>query len=497
MTLHQKGGAGLSGYETFAACLKRCLIETGMRASEISRMLGHRSRTSVQRILQGDTSDKVNARFLQELEEALGKVWPKRHFDDLREALLIAQLGAKRYLNRQAFRRVLHEPELPRMDIIVQTTSTEGVDTEIPLADLLDDILRAERIEIVITGCCEVGLLRLLAEKCAAAGDAGKLAIRHYIDTTEDAVVGNILGIMPLVNHAWYNARLVGAGDCPIQMLQLYRLHALYINCWDEKGSVTGSQMTCVDERTFLRRTYQCLVPTVQTIDRWRSQLELLKPVLDLGGNAEGFLLYTQQYAKLEEKCTILSIKPDVHFNCIPPAVLEKPIAEGFSQAAIAAGDALDALMRSLWVVHERRFNNLYHKKKPTHLVYSRPAMVRFMHTGVLTDHFFLQRPYTVEERRTIIRTLRDAMQENPWFNVHFLKEDIEPRKEISAYGDRGVMIMDAMTGYELSSDHSEALISLPAFIRGYQEYFMNNLLTEAVTSRSETLAVLEELINI
>ena len=118
------------------------------------------------------------------------------------------------------------------------------------------------------------------------------------------------------------------------------------------------------------------------------------------------------------------------------------------------------------------------------------------MHTGVLSDHFFVQRAYTVEERRRIIQVLLDAMRKQPYFHVHFLKEGGPPlRYELSFFDGKGVLLMDAYTGYELAADHSEALITLPAFMEGFRQFYVEELLTHHVMTRTETLRTLERLI--
>ncbi len=480
--------------EQFHACLKRCLEESGLTASEAARLVGFKSRNSIFRILQGETRPEVNARFLDQLQGALADAWPPARWEMLREALEYDRMGPEAYGNRQAFGLLLSDAPEQEPPAVVQTMSINGDVTEEPLADLLRAFSRFRRVEAVITGCCTRAVMDALLQSFEHAAQEGRLTVRHYIDVTEDVVVRNILGVLPLLNKPWYNARLVGPDSCPRQMMQLYRLHALYITCWDEAGRAAGNQMTCIDEGHFVRRIWRCPCPSVQILDRWRFHLELLKPPLALQGDMTDYLRYTEQYGKLEERCTILSIKPDVHFNAISPRTLYASVMGGFQEHGLAEGEALRQLMDAMWKVHEARYNNLLTKRKPTHLIYSRPAMERFMRTGMLADHFFMQRPYSPAERREIIRDLRDCMLQRPWFNVHFLKTDVQPGKEVSLYGDKGVMIMDAHTSYELGTAHSEAFITLPAFREAFRECFMNSLLTDAVYSRAENLQILDQL---
>lgn len=484
-------------YESFADCLKRCLKEADLSASEAARLVGYRSRNSIFRILAGNTGPDINLRFLTALHGALGDSWPMERWLALEQSLAMERLGPERYRDNQAFQRVLHGQSGEMPDYRVVHLRPDGGKAEYALADLLDETARSARAEIVITGCCDNGLARLLAERCGAAGDQGRMTIRHYIDTAESVVTSNILGVLPLVGKPWYNARLVAPGSCPEETISLYRVHALHIRRWDEQDAVQGGMIIRLDEKNFAS---QMMVSgasaAIAVLDRWRFDLDLLKPMPQLDDGVEAFVEYTRQCAWLERDCTICSIKPDVHFNCIPAALLEQAILEGFQQTGMAAGPELNALVDALKRVHDARYANMLEKHKPTHLVYSLPAMERFMRTGVQSDHFFIQRAYTVEERRQIVRGLQEAMISHPWFNVHFLKERApELCNEITFYDGKGVLLMDAYTNYALSEDHSEAVITLPAFMESFHRYFMDELLVHHVMSRAETLRALEALL--
>ncbi len=486
-------------YESFGECLKRTLKEEHMSASEAARLVGFRSRNSIFRILAGDAGEEVKQRFLNALYEAVGAQWPPERWLELREALSVDTMGPLRYQANFAFRKVLHERAGEPMTFQVYRKSENGLGAVCTMEEVLRGIAASPRAEVVITGCCDRDLARLLVDCCEEAGENGTLTIRHYVDTHPEAVSANILGILPLVSKTWYNARLLAPGSCPDQMMDVYRLNAIHVHQWDGLGHPKSAMYLRYDEKNFVvMNQREEDSPFITLLDRWRFQLELLKPTISLSGGSDIFVEYTRQYALLEEDCAILSIKPDVHFNCIPVAALETAIADGFAQSGIAMGPELSALMDELREVHQQRVRNMAEKHKVTHLIYSLPAMERFMRTGVQSDQFFLQRPYTMEERRMCIRFLLDTMREQPYFNVHFLQEDMPPLQyEISFYDGKGVMLMDAYTGYDLDADHSEALITLPAFMEAFQRYYRDELLAHHVLSRRETIKTLEYLLAI
>lgn len=483
-------------YESFGECLKRCLKENGISASEAARMVGFRSRNSMFRILSGEASADVKLRFLEQLREALGKSWPDEYWLALQESLSVERVGAERYEANRAFSRALQAEEQPA-DYVAHHHQRDGEIRHLPLRDVLKEVCRADRVEVIITGCCEAGISRLIAENCNEAASRGALTVRQYIDISEDCVTQNILGVLPLVSKPWYNARLVEPGSCPPEMMAIYRLHCIHFQCWDGAGKPYWNICVRYDTENFTYQNWQeGMCPAVMVVDRWRFQLELLKPLAKPSDGPESFVAYTEQYAHLEENCPILSIKPDAHFNCIPTSLLEQAVLEGFEQSGMAAGPELVTLIDALKLVHDRRFANMMNKRRPTHLVYSLSDMERFMRTGVLSDQFFIQRAYTVEERRQVIRVLLDAMRNHPYFHVHILKEDaLELRYEITCYEGRGVLLMDAYTGYDLDRDHSEALITLPVFRESFRRYFLDELLPHYVRPRADVLRILEHLL--
>lgn len=482
-------------YESFGECLRRCLQEANLSASELARLMKLRSRNSIFRILAGDASPDVCLRFLGTLHNTLGDKWPHDRWIALQEALSVERLGVVGYRSRQAFEQVLYGKPLP-FDAVVEKMNPDDTEDLLSLSAILDKASAAPWAEIVITGCCDSGLTRLLAERCAKAGAEGRLKLRQYIYTAADCVTQNILGVLPLMAMPWYNARLVQPDDCPEEAIALYRMHALHILYQAEDGLAGGMFVRLDKEHFASRMVTRGAIDFIRVLDKHRFDLELLKPLPKTDAGAEAFVEFTETYRELESDCLICSIKPDVHFNLLPADVLESAVRDGFRQMNIADGDALDALITALKDIHLRRLDNMLTKRKPTHIIYSLPAMERFMRTGVQTDHFFVQRAYTVAERRTIVRLLLDTMQHNPWFNVYFLKDAApELRYEISMYGEKGVLLTDAFTGYELQDDHSDALITLPGFISSFRTYFMDELLPHHVLPRAENLRLLEQLI--
>ena len=148
-------------------------------------------------------------------------------------------------------------------------------------------------------------------------------------------------------------------------------------------------------------------------------------------------------------------------------------------------------------MVHVQRFENIFTKRRPTHTILSRRHMECFARSGRQTDHFFALRPYTGKERAAILSHLREQTAKNPFFCIYFLKEDMElPFAEIGLYEGAGALMTKPFTDYNLSGDHAEAIIAQQTFCAQYKAFFVEDLLEGHVTSKDETLRILDDLID-
>lgn len=483
----------MADYETFGQCLQRVLAEHQLSASEAARLVGFRSRNSIFRILNDETSCDVDARFMSALREKVKSKWPQAHWQQLENALHIKRVGVERHLSDQAFCNGMGGHS-EKKDYMVESAGELK-----PLDAMLREICAQGEIGVVICGCCERNLMSMLASCFYEAGSDGRLTVRHYFDIGKSVMVHSILAALPMMSKVWYNARLVDEKHCPAEMAAIYRLNVICLMEKADDGQQVAHQFLQVDGVRFVHlRMPGSRMKLSDVLDRCRFQLDLLKPMTPPHGGPEAFVEYTAQYAQLENDCMILSIKPDVHFNLVPTSMLYQAILEGFEQSGMASGEELDALLDSLREIHDARVSNMYGKRRPTHIVYSLPAMEQFMRTGIQSDHFFIQRAYTPEERRELIRLLLRQMQEDPYFSIRFIRRDLpEIRSEMTFYEGKGVLLLDAYTSYDLHDDHSEALITLPEFMHSFQQFFMETLLNDLTMSRAESLAALEGLLEI
>lgn len=484
-------------YERFGRCLQRLLDEAGISASAAARLVGFRSRNSIFRILNDETSVEINQRFLSQLRDALKEQWPQEAWRQLENALDIERVGLAQHASNRAFCHAM-DGRVEKRAFMVEVYSGEGMQQK-PVEDMLKELIGQGQTSVVLCGCCERSLSAVLASCLNEAGRQGRLSVRHYIDISGHSVVSSLLSVTPLLSKAWYNARLVEEGHCSREMLQLYRLNSIFIHT---EGADRSRIVHCLIQCDRERFVYSCAtgqqVMMYGVLDRCSVQMEDLKPMTPPVEGPEAFVEYSAHYARLEKDSMFLSIKPDVHVNLVPMGLVYDAIREGYARSGMVGEAELDGLLGRLKEIHDARVANMYCKHRPTHLVYSLQAMERFMQTGVLSDHFFLQRAFTPAERREIIRSLIRQVQQDPYFNVRFLKTELpEIRAEMTFFEGWGVLVMDAYTSHNLHGDHSEALLTQPAFMASFQRFFMDVLLERLAMTRAESLAQLERLLRL
>ncbi|MFR5795391.1 MAG: hypothetical protein ACLUI3_07425 [Christensenellales bacterium] len=106
--------------------------------------------------------------------------------------------------------------------------------------------------------------------------------------------------------------------------------------------------------------------------------------------------------------------------NFVAPEVLVGPARDGFAAHGFAQDDALEEMIGQFYKVHQKRFDNYFQKRRPTHAIFSRQAMEQFAQTGLESDHFFAIRPFSPAERVSILTHLKEQNETNPNFCLYF-----------------------------------------------------------------------------
>jgi hypothetical protein len=245
--------------------------------------------------------------------------------------------------------------------------------------------------------------------------------------------------------------------------------------------------------------------PDGAAYDYWQSlisandtDLQPLKAVFSEEHTADDYYSFIENIRLLEKDSNVYMIKPDIPISVVPAQILYQAVADNSTKAGFLPDDQLQQLLEPLYQSHEKRHKHLFHRRRVTHMILSRSAMLEFARTGMQSDHFYGARPYTPQERAQILQLCLDASLSDPYFNIHFaVSEDLMPDTEIIQYEGKGTVLLNAHTSYHLADDHSEAMITHDGFNSQLRQYFVGELLRSHVLPAAETHAFLRGLIRI
>lgn len=485
-------------YERFGDCLQRILKQQHMSAQAAASLMGWRSKNSVLRMMAGETTYALNARFFARLKEAMQTTWPEACFSELEEALEIERLGYQNYMDYQTMNQLLRGEWAEGMsDLTALCEESDGRSVEKPLRALFGEIGAANWVELLICGCCQSNLCQLLAECFTRAGYEGRVSARHYVDVEDTVAVRNVMNVLPLVPMCWYNAYLVEEDACSREKRNLYRGGILLMLVHNGAGRTVCHKLIQYSPTHFL---YIAQPPAwqemVAVLDEDRERFAMLKPPQPLTDSLGDLVTYSDAWRAMEEDCAIYSLKPDVQINCMPCGILLPAVEEAVARIDLQTQGTTEALLARLYDIHDRRFHNMVEKRHPTYLVYSVSAMRQFMRTGVQTDQWFMQRPYTPQERVRVMEVLRAQARENPYFHIYFLRESFPTLPyELTLYEGKGLAVLGCYNSYDFEDDHTEGMMTHPGVMRRFQRYFVDELLKKHVLDAENSLALLDELI--
>ncbi len=208
----------------------------------------------------------------------------------------------------------------------------------------------------------------------------------------------------------------------------------------------------------------------------------------------EDYITFTRSLAALEQNTEIWDVKPDPCLCYIPVDIQKAALSEG-----PIPQEQLTPVMDSLFKVAKNRNDNIYTKRKVTHVILKKNAMRHLALSGKTLDHFWGFRAYTREERLRIFGVLLHQAMENKYFHLHFLNDDDALRDtNIMIYGGKGIFICNSDTDYNLGKKHTDLLVTPPeSFLKSFQQYYMTVLVRELCLSESESIEYLTYLLNL
>lgn len=488
-----------TAFKPFGACLAELLARHRLTAASVSRMMGHKSRTTLRRILQEQANSESIKKFLDEFRAARIIELTDQENSELDQALEISRIGLNHFLAKRSISRLLHpvSSESEQLNIRLHTA---GEKRAITADEFFAGLSGAVRLQFLIINSVPAAFFSALAGFLKKT-DQASIAIDHYFFLNDDVsrTVQFIDSIFPALKFPSYTPYAIPQ-SLP-ESGQSARLSASILACRAEFPGEThefqlGSSAPGIGELISARAgVYDFWKSMLEPGVRHRLPVKLSSGVS--GGSLNSYLKMAEAYLRLEKNHAVYLLKPGLCLSLIAPEILEAPMQDGMLQTAYRDDPGLDDFLRRLTGIQIQRFENMYHKKRVTHVILSYESIKEFIRTGRLTDHFFGMRPFTAAERREILTHCRNQSRDNPYFNLYFLKSDAEHiDREAACYESSGVLIYASGTDYNLTGEHADALITLEPFTALLTRYFRETLLPLRVHSVSASLSMLASLID-
>lgn len=490
----------VSEFRPFGACLSEILARHRLTAASVSRAMGHKSPTTLRRILRDQANSESIKKFLDEFRSThLIELTPAEE-SELEQSLEISCLGLKDYLARRSIARLLHTPPRSAAPLSIRIHSGKNT-APISPDQFFERLSGAQSVRLILIDSIPLSLLEALCRRLDHS-DHIHIEAAHYLFLNDDPArtAELIASIIPAISYPCYTPYAILKPEAGSAHTVRAMQSILTCRCDFADGSSQEYQIGAASE------TEGHMVSSQSGLyDFWDGLLDPVKPAAlpirlsagVTGATLENDLHTAELYRNLEHNRSIYMIKLSLCLAMIPPKVLDRPLRDGMNETAFRSDPALSDFHRRIAEIHESRFSNIYHKKRVSHIILSYPALRSFAETGLLTDHFFGMRAFTVAERREILIHCRNQCRDNPYFNLYFLKNDADPAcLEAACYETHGVLLRSPNTDYSPSPGPACALITLQDFTALFTRYFRETLLAQHTHSVSASISILNSLID-
>ena len=479
-----------SNYETFSQCLSRILTERNLSSAQLSQMLHHKSKTTLFRLFQNQAGSDSLTRVYNELLKCDELQLSECERQELSKSLAISQDGVQTYRTQSAMWNLLRQTPYTSRTINLEIHSNSMNIIELPT--FFAQLSHTQNIEIIMINCCWDSVIYQLTQLLDTA--KAKITIQHYMKINSDTArtINVIHNILPLISYINYMGYSIYENDV-FDNTDTMNVNALIIRT---NNNTEEHQILMYDENCGTVYT-SCGI-----FDYWRSFINKytdislpIKNVYPTVASASDYVRFTESYYKMELNHNIYMYKPDLCINYVNTDIAKAAFDDGIKMNNINLPD-IDKLIDELVGVQRKRFNNIFHQKRVTHCIYSANAMRAFAQTGVHSDHFFAMRPFTVTERIEILSHMVNQMEHNPYFNIHLLKdEDTYKMIEATCFEGAEIRFTSTKTNYNLSTGHTEALITHKEFMDAFVRFFIDELLKKHTQPVKNTIAFFNALI--
>ena len=435
--------------ESMSECMRAWMAETGKSVPDLTELLGYKSRTSLFRLMHSLSNYSSYEQLSERLAPFLNETWANR----FHEALRVERLGGERYalfsmLNQQLFtgqpksRRKMRKKN---KDVLSLPPVCGGV--------------------LYLMGCPWKAAYLLIDTLLSRDRS---IRVSHFMTEQELLSSPDLLsGLIAHITVLQYQAFLASDPSLPWNGAIYAGKEQAYLLLPDEAGFSWHPMDPGVGK-------------TLCTLTEGLSPVPLYSyDDLKSGGD---YICFTEKAFALEHSRSTVIIKPGLGMQMMPESVVESAFLDFLSQYT----DPLTLSRESLILTFEKRVKNFYHRKQSTVMLLSLPAMEHFAQSGMMPDQFFAFRPFTHEERITILRTMQQFSQRKN-VSLLFLPGRNWPFS-IEAYDGRGALLYPSITQYNSRlGDYRELFLPGQAFYDLFSAFAQDQLDTASPVDTAST----------
>ncbi len=396
--------------ELLSQCMTTWMAEKDVSVADLTSMVGYKSKTSVFRLLKDQCNEQTMVSFVDLMLPHLDEAWIAR----FKKALRVEKYGLQKYRMFESMMECIHNLQQPTANNVSTLMPTEG-------KDILILGQPYKRTSSVIRQMLHDGY-----------------HITHYVERKAIHTIPDILqSIITNIDSHDYQALMI-----------------------DEKPSSAWHLMTTDAGQLFLNGRWYSVSGGQDLFSSLRPESGTpLYRFADLH-KGDDYIEFMEKAYWLESGGTAVVAKQTPGIQMMP----EDIVLSAFTDYLFDQVEPISAALGSLRLLLRKRIDNFYQRKKPVTIVFDQKSMMKFMQTGITSDHFYACRPYTLDERFRIIRALYDFSKQD---NVTMLVVDGNPWNfSMEAYENRGLLFYPADTKYNSQVDNYREL-----FLPG-QEFF-------------------------
>ena len=392
--------------ERLSECIEAWMSEQNVSVAELAQMVGYKSKTSVFRLLKSQCNEQTGAAFVKALSPHLNDEWAAR----FRKALLVEKNGLTKQMLFDAIDESIYGTSAAD-ETCDESLLPSGGETAYVLGWPWPETFS------IIDGLLQKGF-----------------RVRHYI--IREQILSNAELLHGLFLHVLsLNYEAVMTEEKPFGI-------------WDLM--ITDSGQLFANGKWFASECDLSIVPE-GGISLYRySRLQ----------NGSDYIAFLEDAYQLESGGAAVIAKKTPGIQMIPEEITVRALTEYNSNNF----DPVFAALGSARLLLRKRIDLFYQRETPVTIVFIQGAMEEFMRTGSTGDDFYAVRPYTMEERITIIKALDEFSRKK---NVTMVIRERQTWNFcLEAYDHRGLLIYPSLTKYNSGLEQYREL-----FLPG-QEFF-------------------------